>query len=50
MSPVSTGLGEVYQYVLHPAEGFEDKFTAMDLRSMQDWIVIATVDWHSWNC
>ena len=39
MSPVSTGLGEVYQYVLHPAEGFEDKFTAMDLRSMQDWIV-----------
>ncbi len=39
MAPVSTGLGEIYQYVLHPAKGFEDKYTAMDLRSMQDWIV-----------
>lgn len=39
MSPVSTGLGEVYQYILHPKEGSEDKYSAMDLRTMQDWIV-----------
>jgi len=39
MAPVSTGLGEIYQYVLHPAEGFENAYSAMDLRSMQDWIV-----------
>lgn len=39
LAPVSTGLGEVYQYILHPKEGSEDKYSAMDLRTMQDWIV-----------
>ncbi len=39
MGPVSTGLGEVYQYILHPKKGREDKYTAKDLRTMQDWIV-----------
>lgn len=39
MSPVSTGLGEIYQYIIHPKEGSEDKYSAMDLRTMQDWIV-----------
>lgn len=39
MGPVSTGLGEVYQYVIHPRKGSEDKYSAMDLRTMQDWIV-----------
>lgn len=39
MSPVSTGLGEVYQYIIHPKKGSEDKYTAKDLRTMQDWIV-----------
>ncbi|MBV4355917.1 CusA/CzcA family heavy metal efflux RND transporter [Pinibacter aurantiacus] len=39
LAPVSTGLGEVYQYILHPKEGAENKYTAMDLRTMQDWIV-----------
>lgn len=39
MAPVSTGLGEVYQYIIHPKEGSEDKYTAKDLRTMQDWIV-----------
>src|SRR5690606_339601 len=38
-APVSTGLGEVYQYVLHPKTGAENKYSAMDLRTMQDWIV-----------
>ncbi|MCF8238890.1 MAG: CusA/CzcA family heavy metal efflux RND transporter [Saprospiraceae bacterium] len=39
LAPVSTGLGEIYQYVIHPREGSEDKYTGMDLRTMQDWIV-----------
>ncbi len=39
LAPVSTGLGEIYQYVIHPKKGSEDKYDAMDLRTMQDWIV-----------
>jgi cobalt-zinc-cadmium resistance protein CzcA len=39
LAPVSTGLGEIYQYILHPKKGSENKYSAMELRSMQDWIV-----------
>lgn len=39
LAPVSTGLGEIYQYIIHPQKGSEKKYTAMDLRTMQDWIV-----------
>jgi cobalt-zinc-cadmium resistance protein CzcA len=39
MSPISTGLGEIYQYVLHPKKGFENKYNATDLRTLQDWYV-----------
>lgn len=39
MGPLSTGLGEIYQYVLHVQSGFEEKYTDMQLREMQDWIV-----------
>lgn len=39
LGPVSTGLGEVYQYILHPQKGSEGKYDAKDLRTMQDWIV-----------
>ncbi|HRB38962.1 MAG TPA: efflux RND transporter permease subunit, partial [Bacteroidia bacterium] len=39
MGPVSTGLGEVYQYIIHPKKESENKYSAMDLRTMQDWIV-----------
>jgi len=39
LAPVSTGLGEIYQYILHPRKGSEHKYNARDLRSMQDWIV-----------
>src|SRR5690606_21677183 len=39
MSPVSTGLGEIYQYVIHPKKGSENKYSATDLRTMQDWVV-----------
>ncbi len=39
LAPVSTGLGEVYQYIIHPKKGSEAKYNAKDLRTMQDWIV-----------
>ncbi len=39
MAPVTTGLGEIYQYLLHTKKGFEDQYDAMELRSIQDWIV-----------
>jgi cobalt-zinc-cadmium resistance protein CzcA len=39
LSPISTGLGEIYQYVLHTKKGYEKKYTATDLRSLQDWLV-----------
>lgn len=37
--PPTTGLGEIYQYVIVPKKGFEDKFSSTDLRTVQDWIV-----------
>ncbi|MEX7656404.1 efflux RND transporter permease subunit, partial [Pseudomonas aeruginosa] len=43
MSPISTGLGEIYQWVIKAepnakkADG--SAYTAMDLREIQDWIV-----------
>src|SRR5215217_1625583 len=39
MAPVTTGLGEIYQYVIHPRPGYEKKYDAMELRTIQDWIV-----------
>src|SRR5690606_3417574 len=37
--PISTGLGEIYQYVVHAKPGYEKKYDARELRSIQDWIV-----------
>ncbi|WP_445747817.1 CusA/CzcA family heavy metal efflux RND transporter [Polaribacter sp.] len=39
MAPITTGLGEIYQYTLKLKEGYEDKYDAMELRTIQDWIV-----------
>jgi cobalt-zinc-cadmium resistance protein CzcA len=39
LAPVSTGLGEIYQYVLKPAPGYESKYSLADLRTIQDWMV-----------
>ncbi|MFA8450998.1 MAG: CusA/CzcA family heavy metal efflux RND transporter [Bacteroidales bacterium] len=39
MAPVTTGLGEIYQYVVHPKKGYEDKYDATKLRTIQDWII-----------
>ncbi len=39
MGPISTGLGEIYQYILDVKPGYEDDYSPMDLRTIQDWIV-----------
>lgn len=39
MAPVTTGLGEIYQYILHPKRGYEDRYNAWQLRTIEDWIV-----------
>lgn len=39
MAPISTGLGEIYQYILRPKKGYEHRYNAMELRTIQDWIV-----------
>ncbi len=39
LGPISTGLGEIYQYVVRPKEGYEAKYNATELRTIQDWIV-----------
>ena len=39
MGPITTGLGEIYQYILDVKSEFKGKYTAEDLRTIQDWIV-----------
>lgn len=39
LMPITTGLGEIYQYVLQVKPGYEDRYDAMELRTIQDWIV-----------
>ena len=39
LGPISTGLGEIYQYVVRPEKGYEDKFDLTELRTIQDWVV-----------
>jgi cobalt-zinc-cadmium resistance protein CzcA len=39
LGPISTGLGEIYQYVIRPKKGYEAKYDATELRTIQDWIV-----------
>ncbi len=39
LGPVSSGLGEIFQYVVRAKPGYEGKFDASELRTIQDWIV-----------
>jgi cobalt-zinc-cadmium resistance protein CzcA len=39
LGPVTTGLGEIFQYAVRPKKGYESKYTATELRTIQDWIV-----------
>ena len=39
MGPISTGLGEIYQYTLKVDDEHQGQYTSTDLRTIQDWIV-----------
>lgn len=39
LGPISTGLGEIYQYMVRPKKGYEHRYDATELRTIQDWIV-----------
>lgn len=39
LGPISTGLGEIYQYVVRPAKGYETRYDVTELRTIQDWLV-----------
>jgi cobalt-zinc-cadmium resistance protein CzcA len=39
MGPISTGLGEIYQYIVDVKPGYEDHYSPMELRTIQDWII-----------
>lgn len=39
MGPITTGLGEIYQYIIDVKPGYEDKYSPMELRTIQDWVV-----------
>ena len=39
LMPITTGLGEIYQYVLEVEPKFRDQYDATFLRTVQDWIV-----------
>ncbi|TGE27679.1 CusA/CzcA family heavy metal efflux RND transporter [Hymenobacter metallicola] len=39
MAPITTGLGEIFQYSIRTEPGFEKKFSLTQLRDVQDWIV-----------
>ena len=39
MAPITTGLGEIYQYTIRILPGYEKKFSLAKLRDVQDWIV-----------
>ncbi len=40
LAPITTGLGEIYQYDVYAKEGYEDKYDATSLRTIQDWIIV----------
>lgn len=39
LAPVSTGLGEIFQYRLVVKKGYEEIYNPMELRTLQDWVV-----------
>ncbi|HAH54859.1 MAG TPA: CusA/CzcA family heavy metal efflux RND transporter, partial [Flavobacterium sp.] len=39
MGPITTGLGEIYQYTLEVKPEFKSQYSVTDLRTIQDWVV-----------
>ena len=39
MGPITTGLGEIYQYIIDVKPEFRDQYSVTELRTLQDWVV-----------
>ncbi|HEY9221751.1 MAG TPA: CusA/CzcA family heavy metal efflux RND transporter [Lutibacter sp.] len=39
MGPVTTGLGEIYQYIIDVDPKYKDQYSLSDIRTIQDWTV-----------
>jgi cobalt-zinc-cadmium resistance protein CzcA len=39
LAPMTTGLGEIYQYIVKVKPGYEKRYPVMELRTIQDWII-----------
>ncbi len=39
MGPITTGLGEIYQYILDVKPKYKGQYSSTELRTIQDWIV-----------
>lgn len=39
LAPITTGLGEIYQYTIKPQKGYENRYSLTELRTIQDWVV-----------
>ena len=39
LMPITTGLGEIFQYTIDIVPGYEDKYSPTDLRTIHDWVV-----------
>ena len=39
LAPLSSGLGEIYQYTIHAKEGYEKNYNSTELRTIQDWVI-----------
>lgn len=39
LAPITTGLGEIYQYSLVVEDEYRDKYNITELRTIQDWII-----------
>ena len=39
MGPITTGLGEIYQYTLEVKPEFKKNYSITDLRTIQDWVI-----------
>jgi len=39
MGPITTGLGEIYQYIIDVDSAYKDDYSLSDLRTLQDWVI-----------
>ena len=39
MGPITTGLGEIYQYIIDVKPAYKNQYTVTELRTLQDWVV-----------